>query len=31
MFNNIIVALATPPMEEPAIIRVSGENCFSLL
>lgn len=32
MFNNIIVALATPPMEGAlAIIRVSGENCFSLL
>lgn len=32
MLNDVIVALATPPLEGAlAIIRVSGENSFSLL
>lgn len=32
MINDVIVALATAPMESAiAVIRVSGENCFELL
>lgn len=32
MMNDVIVALATAPMESAiAVIRVSGENCFEIL
>lgn len=32
MYNDVIVALATPSMESAiSVIRVSGENCLSLL
>ncbi len=32
MYKDVIVALATPPMESAiAVIRVSGENCLDLL
>ena len=32
MINDVIVALATAPMESAiAVIRVSGENCFEML